>query len=140
MNEEVASRSPTTGPRIRRLPFVIGLGVAAFVLLWWIAPWHTANPITMTGTAYSNSDATAIFFEADSRFEARRWGLSVPGEGFVVAGALWTDLDGTTHDGSSPACLKPGETTPVELSFVRIRYWGDGGGPTRAVTHLRCLG
>ena len=119
---------------------MIGLGVAALVLLWWIAPWHTANPITMTGTAHPNADATAIGFEADPRFEARRWGLSAPGEGFVVAGVSWTDLDGRTPDGSSPTCLLPGEATPIELSFVRIRYWGEGGGPARAVTHLRCLG
>lgn len=137
---EGTSKAPTKHRRTGLLLVAIGLGVAAIVLLWWVAPWHTAIPITMTGTAYANSDATAIGFEADSRFEARRWGLSPRGEGFVVAGVTWTDPEGTMHDGSSPACLTPGEYTPVEVSFVRINYWGGGGGPTRAVTHLRCLG
>jgi hypothetical protein len=140
VDDGTASTSPKAGSRIRKFLFPIGLGVAAFALLWWIAPWHTASPITMTGTAYANADATAIGFEADSRFEARRWGVSLPGEGFVVAGITWTDLENTMHDGSSPACLTPGDYTPVELSFVRVRYWGHGGGPTRVVTHLRCLG
>lgn len=130
-------------PRSRsrhRIALVVGSVVLA-AMLWWSAPWHGANPVTLAGVADPNGDATAIGFVADSRFEARRWGLSPEGEGFVVAGVMWTDHDGTLHSGGgSPGCLTAGETTRVELSFARIRYLGDGGGPTRVVTSLDCRG
>lgn len=116
------------------------LGVLVIVLVWWLAPWHGANPIVLQGFAWANGDVTGIGFDADSTWQARRWGLSPDGAGFVIAGVYWTDEAGTSHlDDSRPNCLSPGQRARVELSFVRIRHWGDSGGPTNVVTGLRCL-
>jgi hypothetical protein len=134
---------PVPAATRRRVGLVVALAVGlglATLLVVWLAPWHTARPVTLSGAAYADADATAIGFAADSRLAAWRWGLSPEGEGFVVAGVPWTDVDGTTYEGTPPACLEAGATAPVELSFVRIAYGRGEGGPTRVVTGLRCLG
>jgi hypothetical protein len=130
-----ASRS---GSRLRdrRLVLLLAVAVLAVGLLWWVAPWHGASPVIMTGTAHPNGEATAIGFTPDSRVQAWRWGVSQDGEGFVIAGVEWTDAAGTWRQGPPPSCLSDGMAAPVELRFVRVN---DDEGPTRVVTMLRCL-
>jgi hypothetical protein len=61
---------------------------------------------------------------AESRYVATRRGLSREGEAFVVAGIPWTGPgDESWHDGDlGPNCVSPGETTRVDLRFVRVRH------------------
>jgi hypothetical protein len=116
------------------------VGVLVLGLVWWLAPWHSATPVTITGMASPNADATAIGFTPDSRLEAWRWGLSPDGEGFVIAGVPWTDATDTWQQGPPPSCLaglaeiEDPPATPVELRFLRVR--GEDG--PWVVTSLHC--
>lgn len=105
---------------------------------WWLAPWHAARPVTVTGLAYANEPRTALALEVDSRLDAMRFGLDA-GESFDLDGALWAGPGDGWRDGAPVRCLRAGDYTQVELRFVEVSY-GDGpGGPTRHVTSLRCL-
>lgn len=111
------------------------------VAVWWFAPWASARPITVTGTAYADADQTAIGFSPDSWIDSLRFGLS-DGMGFDVESAAWASADeNEVHAGGGPvACLAPAASTRIEISYVEIAHWPwDGGGPMTAVTFIRCL-
>ena len=101
----------------------VAVTAAALTLLalgfWWVAPWKTARPIMVTGTAYTNGSQTSISFTADSWLDRLRFGLQ--DTGFEVGDVSWasTDTDLWHADDGPVECLTPVETTRVESATSR---------------------
>jgi hypothetical protein len=120
---------------------LIVAGVLVLGLVWWLAPWHGATPVMITGLASPN--ATRPPSGSPPTRDSRPPGagdLSPDGEGVVIAGVPWTDATDTWQQGPPPSCLaglaeiEDPPATPVELRFVRVR--GEDG--PWVVTSLHC--
>jgi hypothetical protein len=122
--------------QVRTLALVFGL----VLLLIWLAPWHAATPITLTGSAFVHDQASGLSFTPDSRL-ANIHHLGTTGStSFGLGEVSWSDASGVERAGGKIECLLgPGMDTAegvrVELSFIRVR----GGTTPRVVTHVQCL-
>jgi hypothetical protein len=156
-----ASRSSTPptverGGSLRRWlpPLVLLLAVLVASLPLGRALWPgAATPRVVQGTTTAvNRDRTQIGFLPDGHRDPDpppslrehltdwRYGFRNTFTGYEVAGVPWADTDGSWHQGSTPACLRPATSGQrVELGLVRARS-GAGGRPGGVVVvWLRCL-
>ena len=106
------------------------VGLAVGVLIGWTVGLAAGSRIQVVeGYAYMNEAGMAIDLSPDGE---------APGTGYVVAGALWREEDGSWHD-TFPTCLEPlvsGQRT--RLGVVQARLRGDV--PSRpVVVWLECL-
>jgi hypothetical protein len=122
--------------QVRALAIVVGL----VLLLMWLAPWHAATPITLTGSAFVHEQASGLSFTPDSRLANIRHLGTTSSTSFGLGEVSWSDASGVERTSGTVECLLgPGMDTAedvcVELSFVRVR----GGTTPRVVTHVQCL-
>jgi hypothetical protein len=156
-----ASRSPKPptvgrgGSSRRWLPaLVLVLAVLAASLTLGRTLWPgVATPRVVQGTTTAvNRDRTQIGFMPDGhrdpdpppslreRLTDWRYGFRNTFTGYEVGGVPWADADGTWHQASAPACLRPTTSGQrVELGLVRVRPGAVGGPGGVVVVWLRCL-
>jgi hypothetical protein len=83
----------------------------------------------LEGYASVNEEGTAIGLSPNGQ---------VPGPGYVVAGAMWREQDGSWHD-TFPTCLEPlASDQRVRLGVVDVRRQGQAPGRP-VVVWLECL-
>jgi hypothetical protein len=113
----------------------VAVGVVAVIAfgIWGFTTRHTATPEVVEGWAMPNASGTAIGFLDSIDAGA--------GDGYVIAGAWWSDVDNVWHEGSGgPTCVGTDTTTKthVQLGIVDVEADAGGiGGPR--VVWLRCL-
>jgi hypothetical protein len=124
-----------------RLPVrALAFGVGLVLLLMWLAPWHAATPVTLTGSAFVHEQASGLSFTPDSRLANIRHLGTTGSTSFGLGERSWSDASGVERTSGKVDCLLgPGmdtaEDVRVKLSFVRVR----GGTTPRVVTHVQCL-
>lgn len=122
-----------TGLARRRaiLAVVVVLGLALVLVL--MAGWgRAASPRLVEGWAMPNHSGTAI-----SLHDSPDGG---PGEGYVVAGAWWQDVDGTVHDGADlPTCIGSDTTSRTHVRLGLVTVTSSEGGWWDHVTWVECL-
>jgi hypothetical protein len=87
---------------------------------------HSVTPYIVEGYSHgTNSDGTAIGVSKE---------LGGPGEGYVIAGAMWREFDGSWHQGGTPPSLaQPNTGQKVRLGVVYVKPTQDKpGGPVVA--------
>jgi hypothetical protein len=121
--------------KVKRLVAPAAVGVVAVIALaiWWFTVRHTVTPDVVEGWAQPNASGTAIglFDSNDTR----------AGNGYIIAGAWWSDRDNVWHEGANgPTCVGTDTATKthVQLGIVDVEADEGGiGGPR--VVWLRCL-
>jgi hypothetical protein len=105
---------------------IIGvLATWGFISLWGTIP-HSVTPYIVEGYSHgTNYDGTAIGVSKE---------LGGPGEGYVIAGAIWQEFDGPWHQGGTPPSLaQPTTDQKVRLGVVYVKPMQDKpGGPVVA--------
>jgi len=103
------------------------LAVLGFSSLWGVPSLLGVRPCIVEG--YSNGanyDCTAIGVSKSKDLG--------PGEGYVIAGAMWREFDGPWHQGGAPPSLaQPNTGQKVRLGVVYVKPTQEGpGGPVVA--------
>jgi len=103
------------------------LAVLGFSSLWGVPSLLGVRPYIVEG--YSNGanyDCTAIGVSKSKDLG--------PGEGYVIAGAMWREFGGPWHDGGTPPSLaQPNTGQKVRLGIVNVKPTQEGpGGPVVA--------
>jgi hypothetical protein len=103
-----------------------GLAMLGFISLWSTIP-HTVTPYVVEG--YSNGanyDCTAIGVSKSKDLG--------PGEGYVIAGAMWREFGGPWHqNGTPPSLAQPNTGQKVRLGVVYVKPTQEAfGGPVVA--------
>jgi hypothetical protein len=118
--------------RFRSKWILLLVGIATGALATWglISLWstipHSVTPYIVEGYSHgTNSDGTAIGVSKE---------LGGPGEGYVIAGAMWREFDGSWHQGGTPPSLaQPNTGQKVRLGVVYVKPTQDKpGGPVVA--------
>ena len=118
--------------RFRSKGILLLVGIATGALATWglISLWntipHSVTPYIVEGYSHgTNSDGTAIGVSKE---------LGGPGEGYVIAGAMWREFDGSWHQGGTPPSLaQPNTGQKVRLGVVYVKPTQDKpGGPVVA--------
>ena len=102
------------------------LSVLGLVSLWGVPSLLGARPCIVEGYSHgTNYDGTAIGVSKE---------LGGPGEGYVIAGAMWREFDGSWHQGGTPPSLaQPNTDQKVRLGVVYVKPMQDKpGGPVVA--------
>jgi hypothetical protein len=106
---------------------IIGaLVVLGFSSLWGVPSLLGVRPCIVEGYAHgTNYDGTAIGVSKE---------LGGPGEGYVIAGAMWREFGGSWHlDGVPPSLAQPNTDQKVRLGIVYVKPTQEaGGGPVVA--------
>jgi hypothetical protein len=102
------------------------LAVLGFSSLWGVPSLLGVRPCIVEG--YSNGanyDCTAIGVSKDP---------GGPGEGYVIAGAMWREFGGPWHQGGTPPSLaQPNTGQKVRLGVVNVKPTQEAlGGPVVA--------
>jgi len=109
---------------------LVGMVIASLATLGLISLWstipHSVTPYIVEG--YSNGanyDGTAIGVSREP---------GGPGEGYVIAGAMWREFGGPWHDsGVPPSLAQPNTDQKVRLGVVYVKPTEDKpGGPVVA--------
>lgn len=105
---------------------IIGaLATWGFISLWSMIP-HSVTPYIVEGYAHgTNYDGTAMGVSKE---------LGGPGEGYVIAGAMWREFGGSWHlDGVPPSLAQPNTDQKVRLGIVYVKPTQEAfGGPVVA--------
>lgn len=112
---------------------VVGAVLLAMLAIW---AWQTADepvePRTIHGWARPSSEGAAI-----GLFSSPEGG---EGEGYIIAGARWSDGGGAWHDGATgPTCVGTNVQAIAEVELGVIEVQDDDGGSWSHVVWLRCL-
>jgi hypothetical protein len=108
----------------------VGIIVGALIMwglvsLWSVIP-HSVTPHIVEGYSNgANSDGTAIGVSKEP---------GGPGEGYVIAGAMWREFGGSWHQGGTPPSLaQPNTGQKVRLGVVYVKPTQEAfGGPVVA--------
>lgn len=127
----------TLGKQNQRRPTTIAISVALGLLLVLAVSraWSgsAVSPHVVEGWAMpTNAAGTAVSLHASPDAAA--------GEGYLIAGAQWRDIDDVWHDGADiPSCVGTDSSsrTHVRLGFVTVET--PDGGTRDQVTWLECL-
>lgn len=104
----------------------LALGI---VIAWAVGLAGSGRVRVIDGYAWVSAEGTAIALSPDGE---------TPGEGYVVAGAMWRAAGGSWHD-SFPTCLEPlGMDQRVRLGVLHARPKGDAPGRP-VVVWIECL-
>jgi hypothetical protein len=101
---------------VKRLVPPVAVGVVAVIAfgIWGFTTRHTATPEVVEGWAMPNASGTAIGFLDSIDAGA--------GDGYVIAGAWWSDVDNVWHEGSGgPTCVGT-DTTTNPLCQAEVRH------------------
>jgi len=109
---------------------LVGIAIGAmamwgFISLWGMIP-HSVTPYIVEGYSHgTNYDGTAIGVSKEP---------GGPGEGYVIAGAMWREFDGPWHqDGTPPSLAQPNTGQKVRLGVVYVKPTQEAfGGPVVA--------
>lgn len=106
---------------------VIGaLATWGFISLWSMIP-HSVTPYIVEGYSNgANDDCTAIGVSKSKELG--------PGEGYVIAGAIWREFGGPwNQDGTPPSLAQPNTGQKVRLGVVYVKPTQEAlGGPVVA--------
>lgn len=106
------------------------VGLVMGILIGWAVGLATGPRIQVVeGYAYVNEAGTAIGLSPDGE---------APGTGYVVAGALWREEEGSWHD-TFPTCLRPlvsGQRARIGIMQARLQ---DDAPRRPVVVWLECL-
>jgi len=114
---------------------LVGIAIGALAILGFISLWGmpplSVTPYVVEG--YSNGanyDCTAIGVSKSKDLG--------PGEGYVIAGAIWREFDGPWHqDGTPPSLAQPNTSQKVRLGVVNVKPTEAPGG--RVVVWIEVL-
>lgn len=114
----------------RWVMLLIGIVIGAlvtwgFISLWSMIP-HSITPYIVEGYSHgTNYDGTAIGVSKDPRG---------PGEGYVIAGAMWREFGGPWHQGgTAPSLVQSNTGQKVRLGVVYVKpTQNKPGGPVVA--------
>lgn len=112
-------------------PVAVLVGMLALLAALFLFPDRPVSPRVAEGWAMPDATGTAISLHESPDDE---WG-----EGYIVAGAQWTDSSGVWHDGADmPTCIgtDTSSLTRVELSVITVK---SEGATWEHVVSLRCL-
>ena len=109
---------------------LVGIAIGAmamwgFISLWGMIP-HSVTPYIVEGYSHgTNYDGTAIGVSKEP---------GGPGEGYVIAGAIWREFDGPWHQGGTiPSLAQPNTGQKVRLGIVYVKPTQEAlGGPVVA--------
>ena len=114
----------------RWVMLLVGIAIGALATLGLISLWstipHSVTPYIVEGYSHgTNYDGTAIGVSKE---------LGGPGEGYVIAGAIWQEFDEPWHQGGTPPSLaQPNTDQKVRLGVVYVKPMQDKpGGPVVA--------
>lgn len=102
------------------------LAVVGFSSLWGAPPLFGVRPCIVEGYSHGpNYDGSAIGVSEEP---------GGPGEGYVIAGAMWSEFGGSWHQGGTPpSLLQPNTGQKVRLGVVYVKPIQDKpGGPAVA--------
>ena len=110
---------------------LVGIAIGVLAVLWFSSLWGAptllgVRPHIVEGYSHgTNSDGTAIGVSKEH---------GGPGEGYVIAGAMWREFDGPWHqDGTPPSLAQPDTGQKVRLGIVYVNPVQDKpGGPVVA--------
>jgi hypothetical protein len=109
---------------------LVGIAIGAMAMWGLISLWstipHSVTPYIVEGYAHgTNYDGTAMGVSKE---------LGGPGEGYVIAGAMWREFGGSWHDsGVPPSLAQPNTDQKVRLGIVYVKPTQDKpGGPVVA--------
>ena len=114
--------------RSKWIMLLVGIAIGALAMLGFssMIP-HSVTPYVVEGYSNgANSDCTAIGVSREP---------TGPGEGYVIAGAIWREFGGSWHleDTRPPSLAQPNTGQKVRLGVVYARPVGDApGGPVVA--------
>jgi len=108
--------------------FLVGVAIGV-IATWALRFAGGARVQVLEGYAWVNQEGTAIGLSPDQ---------DTPGKGYVIAGAMWREQDGSWHD-TFPTCLEPLTSDQrVRLGVLHAPPSGEApGGPV--VVWLECL-
>jgi len=109
---------------------LVGIAIGALAMLGFISLWgmipHSVTPYIVEGYSNgANDDCTALGVSKEPEG---------PGEGYVIAGAIWREFDGPWHlDGTPPSLAQPNTGQKVRLGVVYVKPTQQAlGGPVVA--------
>jgi len=112
--------------RSKWIMLLVGIAIGALATWGLISLWntipHSVTPYVVEGYSNgANSDCTAIGVSREP---------TGPGEGYVIAGAIWREFGGSWHleDTRPPSLAQPNTGQKVRLGVVYVKPVGDAPG------------
>jgi hypothetical protein len=111
--------------------WLIGGLVVVLLGVLWVSGRHTATTYSVEGWAAPNSSGTAIWLNESEGGDS--------GEGYVIAGARWSEPGVGWHQGILPTCVGTDTSSRIRVRLGLVDVDSEHGGWTQVIW-LQCLG